>query len=220
LTLKLAKQHLRDLMADMELIPPPVPPAVLEDKGLTLTEFAHWETYQRNRGIAASTRGSHAATLKNHILPVFGETPIADVSPSHISGFFHRLNEKNLSPKSVVNIYQLLHVMFEVAAEHDLIENNPVRQKASPSKTPAQEDADLERRERSDNSARDTRTPEGSLLLYCAHRSSYWRTPGAAVEGYRLGCEDDNVRQGVLEGAAIGFHQDWSGTRPAYAGRS
>jgi len=131
MTLKQAKQHLRDLMADMKLTPPPAPPAGLEDKGLTLNEFvkAHWETYQRNRGIAASTRGSHAATLKNHILPVFGETPIADVSPSHISGFFHRLNEKNLSPKSVVNIYQLLHVMFEVAAEHDLIENNPVRRK-------------------------------------------------------------------------------------------
>ena len=130
LTLKKAKQHLRDLMAAMDQGPPP-PPVVSVKKGLTLNEFVkgHWGTYERNRGIAASTRGSNAATLKNHILPVLGEMPIAGVSPSDISNFFQGLNTKNLSQKSVLNIYQLLHVMFEVAAEHDLIEHNPVRRK-------------------------------------------------------------------------------------------
>jgi integrase len=67
--------------------------------------------------------------LKNHILPAFGETSIAAVTPSDISNFFQSLNAKSLSQKSVLNIYQLLHVMFEVAAEHDLIEHNPVRRK-------------------------------------------------------------------------------------------
>jgi integrase len=129
LTLKQAKQHLRDLMARMEQTPPQH--VVPVKKGLTLNEFVkgHWEVYQRNRGTAASTRGSHAATLKNHILPVFGESSIRAVSPSDISNFFQELNVKKLSQKSVLNIYQLLHVMFEVAVEHDLIEANPVRRK-------------------------------------------------------------------------------------------
>jgi integrase len=129
LNLKQAKQHLRDLMAAMGQVPPP--PPVSSKKGLTLDEFVkgHWEIYQRNRGTAASTRGSHAATLKNHIVPVLGEMRIAEVSPSDISNFFQILNEKKLSQKSVLNTYQLLHVMFEVAAEHDLIEANPVRRK-------------------------------------------------------------------------------------------
>lgn len=131
LTLKKAKQHLRDLMAAMGQAPPLVLPIASVKKGFTLNEFvrAHWEIYQVNRGTAASTRGSHAASLKNHIIPVFGENSISDVSPSDISNFFQSLNAKKLSQKSVLNIYQLLHVMFEVAAEHDLIEHNPVRRK-------------------------------------------------------------------------------------------
>jgi len=60
---------------------------------------------------------------------VLGSLEISEISPTHISNFFRGLADKRLSPKSVLNIYQLLHVMFEVAAEHDLAESNPVRRK-------------------------------------------------------------------------------------------
>ena len=131
LTEKQAKKRLRDLMTAMEQERPKVPPAVVVKKGLTLKEFveSHWQTYQSNRGIKASTRGSNAASLKNHILPVLGSMEIGEVSPTHISNFFRGIADKHLSTKSVLNIYQLLHVMFEVAAEHDLVESNPVRRK-------------------------------------------------------------------------------------------
>ena len=65
LTEKQAKRRLRDLMAAMEQErPASITPA---KKGLTLRAFveSHWVTYQSNRGIKASTRGSQAATLKN-----------------------------------------------------------------------------------------------------------------------------------------------------------
>src|SRR3989442_12122075 len=92
-------------------------------RGITL------ENYQSNRGIKESTRGSNAASLKNHILPVLGPMEISDVCPTHISNFFRGLAEKHPSTTSSLNIYQLLHCMFEVAAEHDLVESNPVRRK-------------------------------------------------------------------------------------------
>jgi len=129
LTAKQASKRLRDLMTAMERAK--VLPVAVVKNGLTLKQFveSHWETYQSNRGIRPSTRGSQAATLKNHILPVLGSVEISDISSTHISEFFRGLTDKHLSPKSVLNVYQLLHVMFEVAAAHDLVENNPVRRK-------------------------------------------------------------------------------------------
>jgi len=131
LTEKQAKKRLRDLMTAKEQELPKPPPVAVANEGLTLKEFveSHWENYQRNRGNKQSTRGSNSASLKNHIFPVLGSTVISAVSPTHISNFFRDLADKHLSTKSVLNIYQLLHVMFEVAAEHDLVESNPVRRK-------------------------------------------------------------------------------------------
>jgi len=60
---------------------------------------------------------------------VFGTTPIYEITPSHISDFFRSLDSKKLCSKSVLNVYQLLHVIFEIALEYDLIDNSPVRKK-------------------------------------------------------------------------------------------
>src|SRR5262249_5072994 len=45
------------------------------------------ENYQTNRGIKNSTRGSNAATLKNHILRVLGSKNLMEITPTHISHF-------------------------------------------------------------------------------------------------------------------------------------
>ena len=97
---------------------PKAPPVAVAKKGLTLKQFveSHWETYQRNRGIMPSTRDSQAATLKNHILPVLGSVEISDITSMHISEFLRGLADKHLSPKTVLNVYQLLHAMFEGGA--------------------------------------------------------------------------------------------------------
>jgi integrase len=130
LTAKQAKKELREFMATVAT-QRPIAAETSKTKELTLTGFveSHLEQYQRNRGLKESTHDSHAANLKNHILPVFGSTPICEITPSHISDFFRSLDSKKLSTKSVLNVYQLLHVIFEIAQEYDLIENNPVRKK-------------------------------------------------------------------------------------------
>jgi hypothetical protein len=48
-------------------------------------------------------------------------------NPKFITGRQTKTEKAENVSKSVLNIYQLLHVMFEVAVEHDLIDNNPVK---------------------------------------------------------------------------------------------
>jgi len=130
LTVKQAKKEFREFMTAIGKRHPETS-KTSKTKELTLNGFveSHFEQYQRNRGIKESTRDSHAANLKNHILPVLGSTAMREISPSYVGDFFRGLESKKLSSKSVLNVYQLLHVIFEVALEYDLIDHNPVRKK-------------------------------------------------------------------------------------------
>jgi integrase len=67
--------------------------------------------------------------LKNHIVPILGSRLLVDISPTDISDFFRDMGNKGLSTKFVLKNYLLLHAMFEVALELDLISNSPVRKK-------------------------------------------------------------------------------------------
>jgi len=102
-----------------------------ETEELTFRQFTetHWETYQQNRGVKDSTKYSHRGMLKNHIVPILGSRLLVDISPTDISDFFRDMGNKGLSTKFVLNNYLLLHAMFEVALELDLISNSPVRKK-------------------------------------------------------------------------------------------
>jgi len=184
LTEKQAKRRLRDLMTAMELEAPKLPPVVVAEKGLTLKEFveSHWQNYQTNRGIKASTRGSNAATLKNHILPALGSRILIEITPTYISNFFRGLADKHLSTKSVLNVYQLLHVMFEVAAGTRSRRKQSRTAEVASTTTQAQEDADLECGECSEDSSRSAGALESFILVHCFNRCSCWRIVGAPVE--------------------------------------
>jgi integrase len=108
-----------------------IPEPKTESNGLNFRQFTetHWETYQQNRGVKESTKYSHRGMLKNHILPLLGSSPLAEITPADISNFLRDLGDKGLSSKFMLNNYLLLHAMFEVALELDLISNNPVRKK-------------------------------------------------------------------------------------------
>jgi hypothetical protein len=183
----------------------------------TVCEIGLGGAYQTNRSIKPSTRGSQAATLKNHILPILGSLDISEISPKHISQFFRGLAEKRLSPKSVLNIYQLLHVMFEVAAEHDMVDSNPVRRKLhrpphKHKKMPIWSAVNVQKILQGGAGSM-----EGSVLVHRVDGRSGWRIVGIAVEGHRLGCEDDHVRKRFLERPVVGLDQDWPRACPVYA---
>src|SRR5262245_31306041 len=218
LTTKQARKELREFIAGIEATRPRTP-VIPKAKGLTLSGFveSYWKTYQQNRGLKQSTRDSHAANLKNHVIPVFGTIPMKAISSSDISNFFRGLEGKKLCSKSVLNVYQLLHVMFEVAAEHDLIDHNPVRKKLhrprhTHKKMPIWSAENVQKIL--------LEVPLRWRVVFLVYRADWragGRTASVTVERYRLEREDDHIFSRVLEGAATGIHEDRPGTRQAHA---
>jgi integrase len=97
---------------------------------VSFAEFAAglWQDYLHNTEVKPSTEYSYNSMLKNHLDPVFGKVPLADITPHDLTHFFKLLKEE-AAPKYALNIYGLLNTMFEVAAQHDLIESIPLRRK-------------------------------------------------------------------------------------------
>jgi integrase len=98
--------------------------------GLTFEQFSNglWLDYLDMKGNKPSTRYSYRSMLETHILPELGTLPLRSVSVAHLTRFFGRIR-KERSLKYVVNLYALLSVMFEVAKEHDLVDEIPLRRK-------------------------------------------------------------------------------------------
>lgn len=100
---------------------------------LTFKGFAakNWEAYLVRRDVKATTRSSYAAMLKRHIFPSIGDMNLREITASDVAETLSDLLSK-LSRKTVMNAYQLLRVMFEVAVDDDLITGSPVRRKHRP----------------------------------------------------------------------------------------
>ena len=99
----------------------------------TFRDFAesHWPAYLRTTGRKPSTVDGYTSLLRSCILPSFGSVKLIDIGPADISGFLDDLTEQKLvgeGPK-LLNVYSLLHTMFELAVEMDLTPVNPVRKK-------------------------------------------------------------------------------------------
>jgi integrase len=87
-----------------------------------------WADYLQRRRVKASTVYSYDSMLKNLVLPKWGTLALPDITVEHVTKFFKEL-EKEYSTKYVLNVYALLNVMFEVAKDHDLIAEIPLRAK-------------------------------------------------------------------------------------------
>jgi integrase len=87
-----------------------------------------WTDYLQRRRVKASTVYSYDSMLKNLILPKWGKLALPDITVKHVTKFFNEL-EKEYSTKYALNVYALLNVMFEVAKDHDLMGEIPLRAK-------------------------------------------------------------------------------------------
>lgn len=98
-----------------------------------------WKAYMVQAKYQPSTIDSHSSLIKCHLLPFFGEMRIEDVQPADISDFFDALRHeipatdgskrKKISANTMQHLYGLLHLMFDLAEQYDLIERSPVRPK-------------------------------------------------------------------------------------------
>lgn len=94
---------------------------------ITFRQFIElrWRPYTQTRH-QISTINCHNSLIKNHLIPFFGEKPVADITPSDITDFLSSRRDE-LSGNSLQTVYGVLSLMFEIATQHDLIEHSPVR---------------------------------------------------------------------------------------------
>jgi integrase len=90
-----------------------------------------WASYQKKAGLKDSTVYSYESIINNYLMPAFQDRLMNEITPSHITAFFDKLQNKQpkVSTKYALNIYGLINTMFEVAYQYDIIDNKPVRNK-------------------------------------------------------------------------------------------
>jgi integrase len=99
---------------------------------LNFKEFidTRWKMYRKAAKHQPSTIENHDSLIKNHLMPFFKDKKLREVQPSDISKFLQlKIDEDKLSNNTMQNLYGLLRLMFEIAAQFDLIEKSPVRPK-------------------------------------------------------------------------------------------
>src|SRR5262249_19856904 len=111
LTMKQANRKLGEWMRKVNEENQTIPVAIPVQARQTLNVFAKgiWGTYRRNSNIKQSTLYGNETNLRKHILPELGERMLQEITPTEMTMFFDKLAQKGLSPKTQLNIYQLLH---------------------------------------------------------------------------------------------------------------
>jgi integrase len=104
-----------------------------------------WRDYLDQRGVKPSTIYSYDSMLQNLVLPSFGQKIVDQITPVRLSLLFKAAREKKYSPKTLLNLYSLLKVIFEVTRELDLIEASQTAE-AAPAQSRAHGKAELHAR--------------------------------------------------------------------------
>lgn len=110
------------------------------------------ETYARP-SIKLSTYACYEQYIRNHINPLLGDRPMSSLKPIDLQNFFNdravRGNikeEKGLSPKSLTNLRNMMHISFDQAMREGLIRRNLIEDVRLP-KMPKREMRVLSRKE-------------------------------------------------------------------------
>jgi integrase len=73
-----------------------------------------------------ATWGAYQSSLKNWIVPAFGDQPLCDIRKADVLKFLYGLlGDQSISQKFVKNVHVLLHRLFEAAIERELLAANP-----------------------------------------------------------------------------------------------
>ncbi|MBQ4269077.1 MAG: hypothetical protein IJB97_05445 [Clostridia bacterium] len=92
----------------------------------TFSAFArfYFEQFRRKK-VTAVTLEKDVHRLEKHLIPHFGELPIAKITPTTCSMLLERLSNEGKG-KTVDELYSLLNVIFKGAIAHGIITRNPL----------------------------------------------------------------------------------------------
>jgi integrase len=89
-------------------------------------KFSQWaETWLSSLDLKPATKANYVSNLNSRVLPVFGNTQLAKISPAMVRLWQTRLRDDGLSPASVRQARQVLSAALEVAVVDGLIARNP-----------------------------------------------------------------------------------------------
>ncbi len=99
------------------------------DPRLAKTELAGWMAeYQATRvNLGRQTQARDEATIRNHVLPRFGNWMIGSIQPIHVAQWVADLDAARYAPATVRKAYQLLAAAMNAAVESGLIGRSPCR---------------------------------------------------------------------------------------------
>jgi integrase len=97
------------------------------DPALGRTKFGYYAaTWLATKAdVSARTRINIEGRLKNHILPVFEDVPVASIAPSDVRGFVSSLSGEGLAPSTVKGAYLTLAQVLRTAAVDGLTARSP-----------------------------------------------------------------------------------------------
>jgi integrase len=104
---------------------------------ITLAEVAeqhcaHLETVLNRR---AQTVQDYRIMIRKHLVPYFGDTPLADIDPNKVEAFFRQQIDSGLAHSTVANQANLLGAIFAYAVKRGLVAHNPVEAADKPRAT-------------------------------------------------------------------------------------
>jgi integrase len=105
-------------------LPPAAEPAPKPAAPQTLGGYA--AGWLAGRDLAEGTRRLYRVTLANQILPAFGATPLAEITPARVREWHARLRTKT-GPRQRAAAYALLRTILGTAVADDVIAANPCR---------------------------------------------------------------------------------------------
>lgn len=94
-------------------------------KGMSLNDLYDLWT-QLKKGIKDSTFKNYMYMYELFVMPVFGKKRIIDIKKSDVRRFYNQLaDDKGLKVATIDNIHNVLHQVFQVAVDDDMIRMNP-----------------------------------------------------------------------------------------------
>ena len=90
---------------------------------VTLAEWS--ETWLDGLDLKPATRANYVSNLNSRVLPTFGSTPLARITPAAVRSWQTQLRDEGLSAASIRQARQVLSAALEVAVTDGLIVRNP-----------------------------------------------------------------------------------------------
>lgn len=87
----------------------------------------HWLDFKKaDDGIKDKTYAAYENIVKNHFVPAFGRYKVAEIKTVHVNQFLINKQKEGMKPSGVVKIRRVLNNIYELAADEEIVQNNPV----------------------------------------------------------------------------------------------